>query len=250
LFAAPGARRALAQTRTGSVELALSRATYVSLGPNWLMLADPDVPFGPLSLVVRGMGDALDELAAGSRVRVVAGQWLRLENASISLERTRTRVTIALDDGVVASAAAVGAAAAAAREALPDPAPPIMHGVAALAAGRLRESVHKLAGLGEGLTPAGDDVLAGYAAAVYALGTSRGAAPVSALAAARASPLGLAYLRCAERGELPDVGARLLRAIRRGSVAAVQAALPSLQSWGASSGSALAWGMTAAVARR
>jgi Protein of unknown function (DUF2877) len=104
-------------------------------------------------------------------------------------------------------------------------------GITALAAGRVRDAVHAHAGLGEGLTPAGDDVLAGYAAARGALGALgapegvalNGSVPLSTLAAERSSALGLAYLRCAQRGELPDAGAQLLVAIRCGSVGAVQA---------------------------
>jgi hypothetical protein len=212
------------------------------------MLAGPAAPFGPLSLVVDGLEAALDRLVAGSPVLVVPGRSLVLEGASISLERTRTRAMITLDDGVVASAPAVRAAAAVARAALPELAPAIASGVAALADGLLPEGVRALAGLGEGLTPAGDDVVAGYAAAVFALGR-RTPTPISVLAGARAAPLGLAYLRCAERGELPDAAARLLLAIRRGSPAGVEAGLSGLHTWGASSGSAIAWGMIAGVAR-
>jgi hypothetical protein len=72
---------------------------------------------------------------------------------------------------------------------------------------------------------------------------------LSALAAGRASPLGLAYLRCAELGELPDAGARLLSAIRRGSAVDALASVDRLRDWGASSGVALGWGIvTAALA--
>jgi hypothetical protein len=250
LYGAPAAINALAESRTGKVELALGRGAYVSLGPHFVMLAGAAVPFGPLSLVVEEVEEALGTLVAGSAARVVAGQGLTVEHVSISLQRTRTRSTLELDHGLVASAAASGDAAAAARAALPELAPPIMSGIAALAAGRLREGVRALAGLGEGLTPAGDDVLAGYSAALFALGRSRegGGVPASALAAPRASPLGLAYLRCAERGELPDLAARLLLAIRRGVAEAVQAAVVDLEAWGASSGLGLAWGITAAVA--
>jgi hypothetical protein len=250
LFGAPAAIDALAESRTGKVELAFGRGAYVSLGPHLVMLAGAAVPFGPLSLVVEELEEGLDTLVAGSVVRVVAGQRLTVENVAISLQRARTRAMLELDDGLVAPAAAIGDAAAAVRAALPELAPPIMSGIAALAAGRLREGVRALAGLGEGLTPAGDDVLAGYSAALVALGRSGDGDGVaaSALAGPRASPLGLAYLRCAERGELPDLAARLLLAIRRGFAEAVQTALVDLEAWGASSGLGLAWGMTAAVA--
>ncbi|MBV9415305.1 MAG: DUF2877 domain-containing protein, partial [Solirubrobacterales bacterium] len=127
---------------------------------------------------------------------------------------------------------------------LPYPPEVLRAGLAALATGRMRVAVRSLAGVGEGLTPAGDDVLAGYAAARAALG-----APVtlSTQAAGRSSPLGLAYLCCAERGELPDVAARVLGAICRGSPSEVAATVPALSAWGTTSGIALAWGLVAGV---
>ncbi len=194
------------------------------------------------------------DLPPGSPVHVI-GSRLVVGEHEILLERMRERRTAPLSPGPPARASAIGTAAAAALAALPDPPALLRRGIAALAAGRVREAVHSLAGLGEGLTPAGDDVLAGYAAARAALGPSGppqsaspdGARTVSRLAARRSSALGLAYLRCAERGEMPDAGARLLIAICSGSVPAVRSALPPLRAWGASSGTALAWGMAAGV---
>jgi hypothetical protein len=119
-------------------------------------------------------------------------------------------------------------------------------GIEALAAGRTREGVDLLAGVGAGLTPAGDDVLAGFGAMGAAVGRGDGPA-VSRLGSERASPLGLAYLRCAEHGELPDVAAALLAAICRGAVAGARAAALKVRGWGATSGIALAWGMAAAA---
>ena len=83
-------------------------------------------------------------------------------------------------------------------------------GLDALAAGDLAAGVAALAGRGEGLTPAGDDALAGFAAWRWARG-----APV-ALPAQRCAPLGRDYLRCAERGELPQPAAAVLEAILAG----------------------------------
>jgi hypothetical protein len=146
-------------------------------------------------------------------------------------------MVVAPDPSVVAAAAAVT------RTALPDPPAVLAPGLSALATARLDDAVRLLAGLGDGLTPAGDDVLAGYAAARVVL-----AAPAALVPAAtgRSSPLGLAYLRCAERGELPDVAARLLAAICQGAAAEARAALGPLREWGSSSGTAMAWGIGAA----
>jgi hypothetical protein len=147
----------------------------------------------------------------------------------------------------------------AALEVVPAPRLPL----AALRAGDLERAVAELAGRGEGLTPAGDDVLAGYAAwrraaspppdpvrepkgdsPLYVNGTVRF---ISSLAAGRASPLGLAYLRCAERGELPEVVARVVAAIRAGDAETARRRARTLSRWGASSGAAMLWGVASAT---
>jgi hypothetical protein len=213
MFAGPGARRALVDGARGEVEIVLhGGGGYVRLGSSdWVLLTRSDASFGPLSVVV----DELDrlELQPGAPAQVVPGRLL-VGDRVLSLERMRERSSVAVDEASTTPPAS-----------LPAPPPPLEAGIAALAAGRVPDAVRLLAGLGDGLTPAGDDVLAGYAAAQLALG-SPVAPAVSTLASGRSSPLGLAYLRCAERGELPDA---------------------PLRSWGASSGIAIAWGMNAAV---
>jgi hypothetical protein len=111
----------------------------------------------------------------------------------------------------------------------------------ALEAGDLAAAVAALAGRGAGLTPDGDDVLAGYAAWRHAEG-----APVE-LPAARCSPLGAAYLRCAERGELPEPAAGVMDAVRSGDAGSATRRARRLAAWGTSSGPSLLWGMAAAA---
>jgi hypothetical protein len=214
LFGGPGARRALVDGASGEVELVLGGGAYVRLAPaDWILLSEPGAPFGPLSVAVDGL-DRL-ELRPGAPAEVTHGRLL-VGDRALSLERMRGRRC---------AGAFAGPAFGVPCDSLPAPPVPLGAGIAALAAGHVTDAVRLLAGLGDGLTPVGDDVLAGYAAARLALG-----APVtpalSTLASGRSSPLGLAYLRCAERGELPDA---------------------PLRSWGASSGIAIAWGMNAAV---
>jgi hypothetical protein len=135
-------------------------------------------------------------------------------------------------------------AALAAALAAVAPAPPeLAAGLELLAAGDLAAAVARLAGRGDGLTPTGDDVLAGYAAWRWAEG-----APV-ALPGQRCAPLGRAYLHCAERGELPEPAARVLEAIRAGEPQAAARRASGLAGWGATSGAALLWGMAAAAPR-
>jgi Protein of unknown function (DUF2877) len=211
LFAGPGARRALIDGARGEVEIVLkSGGGYVRLGSaGWVLLTRPDAPFGPLSVAVDGLHRL--ELQPATPAEVVRGRLL-VGDRVLSLERMRDRPAGVAGPGSAADCASL-------------PAPPacLEAGIAALADGGVADAVRLLAGLGDGLTPAGDDVLAGYAAARFGIGSP---VALSDLASERSSPIGLAYLRCAERGELPDA---------------------RLRSWGASSGIALAWGINAAV---
>jgi Protein of unknown function (DUF2877) len=237
LFAGPGALRALRAGRCGTVEIVLSQAAYVQIGEGWLMVAERHVPFGPLSLAL----DVPLDLRPGVPARV-EGERLLLGGSAVSIGRVREhRLPSPPACGEPRAVAEAIAAALAGCGRLPRP---LRSGVAALRRGRLAGAVRSLAGLGEGLTPAGDDLLAGFAASRAAEGRP---VALASLAADRCSPIGHAYLRCAERGELPDAAAAMLAAIRRGSMDGVEATLPELRGWGSSSGAALAWGMAAGL---
>lgn len=218
LWAGPGAWRALAAGGSGAVEIALHPGGYARLGVHWLLIAHARAPRGPLSLLVTGLEGA--PLAVGDAVTV--GHELRAGALRIDLSRLAPPLAL------VPPPLAPGWRAAL-RAAIAEVPPPAFTSV--------REEA--LAGRGEGLTPAGDDVLAGYAAWRHAEGR-----PVR-FAGDRCSPLGLAYLRCAERGELPEAAARVLVAIRAGDVAAARRRARALSGWGASSGTAILWGMAA-----
>jgi len=139
-----------------------------------------------------------------------------------------------------------GAAFDAALAACPPPPAALTAGLVALRRGDEDRGVATLAGRGEGLTPAGDDVLAGYAAWRHAAGAPAG---LAGRAAGRCSPIGLAYLRCADRGELVEPAAALLAALAAGDAPLSACRARALRvSWGASSGVALLWGMAAAAA--
>jgi hypothetical protein len=236
----PGARRALragaASTAGGTVEWAFGPGGYVRFGDRYVLLAPARSPLGPLSILVAGL--ARGDLPPGAPA-VVAGDMLRVGPLGISLAGARD---VPLPPQVVALAPDWAAALEAAL-AVAGPAPDeLAPGLAALATGDIARAIGRLAGRGEGLTPAGDDVLAGYAAWRWA-----GGARV-ALAASRCAPLGRAYLRCAERGELPQPAAAVLAAIRAGDRPAAVRGARGLSAWGASSGAALLWGMAAGAA--
>jgi Protein of unknown function (DUF2877) len=241
LFAGPGAMRALRRGRAGVVEMVLSRGAYLRFGDDWLALASPDAPVGPLSVAVTGLRRA--SLRPGQRARAERG-WLRVGGEAVDVRWTRERRSAAHPPSAAAPAAPLAVAAALAVVA--GPPEELLPGLRALRGGRLNEGVWRLAGRGDGLTPAGDDALAGYAAWRHAAGATT---PLSSLAAGRSSPLGHAYLRCAERGELPDAGAAVLAAVLVGDGQAAAAAAADLGAWGASSGAAMLWGIAAGAGR-
>lgn len=206
LWAGPGVH--LRDGAVGAVEFALHPGGYVRFeDDDYLLVAIPRAPRGPLSLLVTGLHRS--PLRPGDRAEVTADE-LRVGALRVDLTRLAA-ATPAPAQHKGSDPLCWGAA----------PAPPasLRPGLRALAAGDLPAALACLAGRGEGLTPAGDDVLAGFAAARHAAGR-----PVS-FDASRCSPLGRAYLRCAERGELPE----------------------DLSRWGSSSGTAMLWGMGAAA---
>lgn len=96
-----------------------------------------------------------------------------------------------------------------------------------------------LAGRGPGLTPAGDDVLAGYVAGLVLFhGRSAEAQQLAARVAPRTTALSATLLGHAARGELPEPAHALLE---RGDVV-------PLLAWGRSSGRCLALGLALAFA--
>jgi hypothetical protein len=267
----------------GEVEIALHPGGYVRLGDEYVLVAVARAPRGPLSLLVTGLEDA--PLRPGERAWVDGA--LHVGEHTIPLLAPSAPAPLGpLRPGW-------RAALIAALESAPGPPASLSGGLAALRSGDVGAGVAALAGVGEGLTPAGDDVLAGYAAWQYAAGSAAlpapagspapaatparagsppsagapapaatparagsppsagaparvAAPPLSALAAGRASPLGLAYLRCAERGLLPEVAARVIAAIRAGDADAARRRARALSRWGSSSGAAILWGVASA----
>lgn len=230
----PGSVRAL-QARPaagGRVELAFGPGGYVRLGEHWILLAPARSPLGPLSILVAGL--ARDDLVPGDPV---AASDEALVAGALQIDLTRAREAPPPERRPLRRG--WRAALAAALDAVAPAPAALAPGRAALAAGDLAGGLARLAGRGEGLTPAGDDVLAGFAAWRWARG-----APV-ALPAERCAPLGRAYLRCAERGELAAPAAGVLEAIANGDAPAAARRARGLAAWGATSGAALLWGIAA-----
>jgi hypothetical protein len=234
VLAGPGARRALRDGASGTVELAFGPGGYVRLGDRWVLLAPARSPLGPLSVLVAGL--ARGDLVPGDAA-AVTGDALLVGSLHIDMSRARDAPPPVPHAGSLAPG--WHAAVAAALDVVAPAPAELTVGLAALAQGDLATGVAALAGRGDGLTPAGDDALAGFAAWRW----TRGAAVT--LPSQRCAPLGREYLRCAERGELPRPAAAVLEAILTGDASAAARRARGLAGWGASSGAALLWGLAA-----
>lgn len=239
-----GVRELLAEPGTGTVLARYDKAAYVRCAGGVFALTSAAVPAGPIHLRCRVLPDVAEGEAVTLCPEAVAGAgW-----AVGVLARTRQAT---LPDPT-AFAAGTGLALA-----VLAPLPParLLDGslpqvwpehVDVLAAGDLRRAAKVLGGRGAGLTPAGDDVLAGL---VLAAATLWG--PVDALTdtveAARTNDIAAAFLHWAARGQSIAPVHDLLHAIARGDAAAVRRALAELRSFGASSGTDLAYGITLAL---
>ncbi len=107
-----------------------------------------------------------------------------------------------------------------------------------------------LLGAGPGLTPAGDDVVAGALAACALSGGEPSSEVVSRLlnrAGEATTALSAALLSCAVAGQVVPQAESFLRALSAGGV---QPALARLRAVGSTSGTALALGLTAALGAR
>jgi hypothetical protein len=105
-------------------------------------------------------------------------------------------------------------------------------------AARLREAAAGLAGLGAGLTPAGDDFLAGAMLRAWLAHPSPAAwcHTVAGMAAPRTTTLAAALLRAAARGECAAAWHVLLGTLAQGDVKRLEAAVHAVLAHGATSG--------------
>jgi len=226
-----------------------------------IALVHPDVGNGPLNVVVEppppfahwpagtpvhGDGLALEVPGLGTAIKLEgarewnpAPDWARLaagEQLRGHLEHLQAIVVGHRPDswGVRAEAAMSGL-------------------IAALAAGDLdgvRRHAAALCGLGPGLTPMGDDWLAGWLVGLRLAfpDSDQRAVGEAVLEAARGrtTALSLAFLRCAARGELSEPWHKLLAALADGTVAEVETAAASVLGFGATSGAAMLTGFLSA----
>jgi len=226
------------------VHSVFARAAYLRVGDDLLALCGPDVASGPLHLRV----DDLPVLSRGAAARLRPGglsvgdrewRWGPRQRwrpppvdpaglrhcgalAARTLDGWTAPARVGLDTDVIAAAAA------------------------ALGAGDRAGLARSLSGRGPGLTPAGDDVLAGVVV-VEALRGDVGRPPAPVLAAARTTDVAVAFLRWAARGRCIEPVHRLLAALSAGRAQDAASARRALLGVGASSGAALALGLRLAL---
>ncbi|MCL5730056.1 MAG: DUF2877 domain-containing protein [Candidatus Pacearchaeota archaeon] len=123
----------------------------------------------------------------------------------------------------------------------------------------IRKSVQNLIGLGPGLTPAGDDFLAGFASTVSALEKSgagyRKCGFMKALTAAikefltRTNTISSKYLEHAVKGRLSENQIELIKSVFMGNFTDIERNFESLKNFGATSGWWLAEGIAEGIGK-
>lgn len=244
-----GAKEALALGGEGRVIASFPKAVYVSLPGGILVLVSPHVHPGPLYLVLDGPPP---EVPPATRVQVGTRR-LRVQGIDVDLRDTAEWAGALPCRAQLASGAPLlmeVASDLASRSALhPDP----FRDRAADARNRLRAGdlagmVERLAGLGPGLTPAGDDALAGVLF-IRRILEGEGAEPalLDAAAAARTTEIASAFLSWAARGQALSPGHDLIAAAANGDRKACAAAAGALARIGETSGADFALGISWAL---
>lgn len=101
---------------------------------------------------------------------------------------------------------------------------------------QLNQAVTQLAGLGQGLTPAGDDYLIGVIAALWLTGRPGVAASIAQTSIPRTNTLSAAFLQAAARGEFVEAWHDLVEAWQSKDEQVLTAAVARIAAFGASSG--------------
>lgn len=113
--------------------------------------------------------------------------------------------------------------------------------------GPVEEAVGRLAGLGSGLTPAGDDYLVGVAAALWLTKQAHISKRIIETAIPKTTALSAAFLKAAAAGEFTEPWHVLAEALFKADVLAVNEAINRLARLGASSGQDALAGFAATI---
>lgn len=251
--------------RSGRVLTVSPHVCNLLVGDEVIALVTPEVGDGPLNVVVAGEADLFAALEAGAAATLTAEEIavgdLRVELAGAAVWEPRPDwPALRARRAVIARRlpflrAALRAAPTGSLLALLDPSlgrlPAAIEGVgwralAALRAGwdgdvvRLREGVAALAGLGSGLTPAGDDLLCGWMLGAWLAHPQPESLCQTIVeeSAGRTTALAAALLRAAARGECSAAWHRLFDVLgaRRAVPPDIEQAVAAVLAHGATSG--------------
>ncbi len=246
-----GAARALAGGGTGILVSVYRRASYVHMPAGLIALTEHSVPPGPIHVVLagrlpRGLEPGAPVQSAGSHLEISgepvvdlapARRWVGELPAPDALVRHRDRMATLL----------AGAATASALHA-PEWRGRLEAALGAVAVGDLATAAALLGGLGPGLTPAGDDALAGVLLVARARGGGGCEPPLVRLAQeTRTTEISRAFLAWAALGQSLAPVHEFLAAGTTGDFTRAARAVLGIVGIGASSGSDLCLGAAAAL---
>lgn len=252
LLVGHGGRHILLGSHRGVVHSVFGKGVYLRLDAGLVAITAPGVPPGPLHLCAEGLGAhrvgervvvAADRLTVGAvPYDLVAPDWRPVMPTPMAMRAGRTTLlratrripAAALDLGVGSS----GVGAHSLPTAVTD----------AVRRADLTGLCRLVSGRGPGLTPAGDDVLAGVL--LYASGLWGESAWNELAAAADCSATGdiaAAFLYWAARGSSVEPAHAMLNSAGRGNDAAAEEAVRALAGIGGSSGRDLAFGLRLAA---
>jgi hypothetical protein len=242
-----GVEELLREPGRGRIAAVYARAAYVELAGGVFALTAPDVPLGPLHARVafplglekgRPVVAKGGRLHAGGRAMSSTGVWRGPLPDSEALA-----TTVPLADEVLGRATPSALLRAPCRPALD-------RATACLEKGELDGAASALGGAGPGLTPAGDDALAGILVAARArFGVAAEDELLEVAGAVRTSHLALAFLRWAARGQSIAPVHDLLGSLAAGDRDGAETALGHLCAFGHSSGADLALGLRLGLCR-
>jgi hypothetical protein len=214
------------------------RAAYVQLGGSILAVTNGDVPAGPLHLRLT----ILPRLEVGDPVVATAAQ-LTIGTLTVPRSGLRWWQPPLVPGPALAALARAGVdlLPEAARSALADD-PAAAAVPDALARGDLPAAVDALAGRGPGLTPAGDDTLAGILVVLAIVGHDHTELERAATAA-RTHAISRAFLLWAARGQSVAPVHHLLTALADGDGAGVERHRSSVAALGQTSGADVLLGL-------
>jgi uncharacterized protein DUF2877 len=228
----------------GTVEAVYRRAAYLRLPGGIVGVVAPDVPLGPLWIqghLTMGTLRPGDPATAGDGWLDVAGSRVPTGEAPTWRGSLPDRARL----GAVLLFALDVIAAGPPSALLDDPwRPALRRAEAALGRADLAGTAAALGGLGPGLTPAGDDALAGILLARRALAGANAEPELLAVArSVNTTELSGALLAWAARGQAVEPVHGLLGALAAGDRPAAAAAVERVAALGASSGADLLLGL-------